>query len=159
MNFNDHFWYMSKAIDEAHKAWRLNEVPVGAVIVTEDGQFLSQAHNIKESSYDPCGHAEILSIIQAGKRLKNWRLQGCTIYVTLEPCPMCLGALVQARIKTLVFGAYDKKGGAIGLGYNLGKDQRLNHNFDIIGGIKHYECSKILSDFFREKRNLYKLGT
>lgn len=156
MNFEDHNWNMTVALEEAYSAWSLGEVPIGAVIIDSNGKFLAKSHNIKESAHNPCGHAEILAIIDAGKKLKNWRLTGATVYVTLEPCPMCMSALLQARIKTLVFGAYDKKGGAISLGYNFAKDSRLNHTFNIVGGIKHFECSKILSNFFHEKRQFYK---
>ena len=153
--FEDHLWIMDEALIEASKAYREDEVPIGAVIVDSQGSIIARAHNKKEHVNNPCGHAEILAILEAAKKLNNWRLIGCSIYVTLEPCPMCMGALVQSRISNLYFGAYDSKGGAISLNYNLHKDKRLNHNFNIIGGIKHYECSKVLSRFFREKRATY----
>jgi tRNA(adenine34) deaminase len=152
----DQLWLMDEALIEAEKAYRLDEVPVGAVVVDKDGAILSRAHNLKEKNHNPCGHAEILAITEASKKINNWRLVDCTIYVTLEPCPMCLSALVQARIGTLIYGAYDPKGGALSLNYNFYKDQKLNHSFPVIGGLKHFECSKLLSDFFREKRNGYK---
>ncbi|OUR92988.1 tRNA-specific adenosine deaminase [Halobacteriovorax marinus] len=156
LNFDDYSWVMSVAIDEAYKAYSIDEVPVGAVVVDNAGNIISQKHNLKEASNDPCGHAEILAIRDACEKLGNWRLSDCTLFVTLEPCPMCMSALVQSRIGKLVFGAYDPKGGAISLNYNLYKDKRLNHNFNIIGGVNHFETSKILSRFFREKRSSYK---
>mgnify|MGYP001075225058 FL=1 len=155
-NFEEYKWMMSVAMDEAYKAYSIDEVPIGAAIVDESGNVLSQTHNEKEHNHDPCGHAEILAIREACKKRGNWRLSGCTIFVTLEPCPMCLSALIQARIDKLVFAAYDPKGGAISLNYNLYKDKRLNHNFSVVGGVGHFESSKVLSRFFREKRSSYK---
>lgn len=154
-NFDLHLWHMDEALKEAHKAFKDDEVPIGAVIVDKEGTILAKAHNQKEKTHNPCGHAEILALQEACKKIGNWRLVDCTLYVTLEPCPMCLNALLQARIGKVVFGAYDRKGGAISLNYNFYKDKKLNHNFPIIGGIKHYECSKILSTFFKEKRISY----
>lgn len=154
-NFNDHLWLMDEALKEADQAYKENEVPIGAVVVDSKGTIISRAHNIKEKGHNPCGHAEILAITEAAKKMSNWRLLDCSIYVTLEPCPMCLAALVQSRIKNLYFGAYDPKGGAISLKYNLHKDKRLNHNFNVVGGLRHFECSQIVSNFFREKRSIY----
>ncbi|CBW24988.1 putative nucleotide deaminase [Halobacteriovorax marinus SJ] len=155
-NFSEYKWLMSVAMDEAYKAYSIDEVPIGAAIVDESGNILSQCHNEKEHCNDPCGHAEIIAIREACKKRGDWRLSGCTIYVTLEPCPMCLSAMIQARVDKLVFAAYDPKGGAISLNYNLYKDKRLNHNFSVVGGIGHFESSKVLSRFFREKRSSYK---
>ncbi len=155
-NTNDHLWLMDEALKEAHKAYREDEVPIGAVIVDSEGTIISRAHNQKEKVNNPCGHAEILAITEAAKKLNNWRLLNCSIYVTLEPCPMCLSALVQARISHLYFGAYDTKGGALSLNYNFYKDQKLNHSFPVMGGLRHFECSKLLSTFFKEKRTSYK---
>ena len=143
---------MAKALKEAQKAGKIDEVPVGAIIVDSAGKVIASAFNRKEQSFDPCGHAEILAIRKATKKLQNWRLVDCTLYVTLEPCIMCLAAMVHARIKTLVFGAYDPKGGALSLNYNLSTDQRLNHRFEVVGGVSQEECSRILSDFFQQKR-------
>jgi len=157
MNFEDYLWNMGLALEEADRAYKKDEVPIGAVIVSKSQGVLAKSHNLKESNFDPCGHAELLAITKAGAAQNNWRLTDCTLFVTLEPCPMCLSALVQARIKTLVFGAYDKKGGALSLGYNLHRDSRLNHQFNVVGGVKHYECSDILSTFFREKRAGFQL--
>jgi tRNA(adenine34) deaminase len=151
----NHRWFMSQALELAEKAYYQDEVPVGAVITYRTGEVIAQAYNTKEQTRNPCAHAEILAIEQASKYLDNWRLSDCTLYVSLEPCPMCLGALVQARIKKLVFGAYDFKGGAISLGYNLFNDKRLNHNLKVVGGVMHFECSRMISNFFREKRSKY----
>ena len=134
----------------------MGEVPVGAVIVNSQNQIISKAHNLKESTQDPCGHAEIIAIRKAAEALKSWRLLGCTLYVTLEPCPMCMGAIVQSRLKSLVFGAYDAKGGAITNGFNLHQNQKLNHRFNVIGGVSHYDCSNLLSSFFKQRRLFYK---
>lgn len=148
----DQLWCMKIALDEADIAYRLAEVPVGAVIVDAKGEVISKAHNLKESVHNPCGHAELLAIQAAAQKIQGWRLEDCTLYVTLEPCPMCLAAIGQARIRHVVFGAYDSKGGALSLGYPLHKDQRLNHRFSITGGVLHYECSRLLSQFFKERR-------
>jgi tRNA(adenine34) deaminase len=156
MNIREHEWFMSIALEEAEIAYRKDEVPVGAVVVSEDGKVISKSYNLKEATHNPAGHAEILVIQDACKKIENWRLEKTTIYVTLEPCIMCLGTMIHSRINNLVFGAYDKKAGAASLDYNFYKDNRLNHNFSIVGGVKHFECSKILSDFFREKRTHYK---
>lgn len=147
---------MSMAIDEAWKAYKFHEVPVGAVVVDESGKLLAKGHNLKESTYNPCGHAEVLTLIEAAKDVKNWRLVNASLYVTLEPCVMCMGAIIHARIKNLVFGAYDMKGGIISLGYNFHQNKKLNHQINVMGGIMHYECSSLLSKFFKEKRNVYK---
>lgn len=157
MNLTDYSWYMNLAYEQAEKAYRVDEVPIGAIIVTKDGEVLSAAHNLKEKTYNPCGHAEILAITKASERIKNWRLEDCTLFVTLEPCTMCLAAMVQARIAKVVFGAYDLKGGALSLNYQLNNDKRLNHRFSVLGGVEHYKCSSILSTFFREKRKSYKV--
>ncbi|MCK6593920.1 MAG: nucleoside deaminase [Bacteriovoracaceae bacterium] len=155
----DHLWHMQTALKEAQKAYKNDEVPIGAVLVGPNGDVLSAQYNQKEHHHNPTGHAEILCIQEAAAKLGNWRLSDCTLYVTLEPCPMCLSAIQQARLKSLVFGAYDGKGGSISLGYNLHNDQRLNHQFEVLGGIAHFECSQILSQFFREKRKFYQKTT
>lgn len=158
MNFSvsDHMWFMSMALEQAELAYKAQEVPVGAVLVSPKGDILSKQHNLKESQFNPTAHAEILAITEGAKKLQNWRLSDCILYVTLEPCPMCLTAMVQSRVKQCVFGAYDAKGGALSLGYHLHSDKRLNHQFSIMGGIKHFECSKVLSQFFKERRNSYR---
>ncbi len=152
----DHLWFMGLALEEAEVAYKSQEVPVGAVLVSPHGEILSKQFNLKETHFNPTAHAELLCLVEGAKKIKNWRLSDCTLYVTLEPCPMCLTALVQARIGQCVFGAYDAKGGAISLGYFLHQDKRLNHQFSMMGGIRHFECSKLLSEFFRERRNSYK---
>lgn len=149
------FWFMNLALEMADQAYQEKEVPVGAVVVSPSGEVLAKSYNLKEKNFNPCAHAEILCLEKASAQLKNWRLSDCTLYVTLEPCPMCLNAMIHARIKKLVFGAYDPKGGALSLGYHFQLDQRLNHTFDVVGGLKHYECSKILSQFFKERRKSY----
>lgn len=158
MNFTltDHLWFMKIALEQAEQAYRLQEVPVGAILVSPGGEILSKQHNLKEVNFNPVAHAEILAITEGAKKLQNWRLTDCYLYVTLEPCPMCLTALVQARVKACVFGAYDQKGGALSLGYHLHSDKRLNHQFSIVGGVMHFECSRILSQFFRERRTSYR---
>lgn len=152
---NDYEYFMNLALAEAEKAYKLNEVPVGAVIIDDTGKLIGKGHNNKEVNNDPCGHAEILAIKEATSSLEDWRLNKATLFVTLEPCLMCMGALSQARIGRLVFGAYDKKGGALSLKYDISFDGRLNHRFSVVGGVRHYECSRLLSQFFREKRNKY----
>ncbi len=146
---------MSSALERAEQAYQQNEVPVGAIIVAKAGNIIGQGFNQKEQEHDPTAHAEIIAIKDAAKNIANWRLIDATIYVTLEPCPMCLSAIQHARLSKLVFGAYDSKGGSISLGYNLYNDKRLNHSFSVIGGIEHYKCSKLLSDFFRKQRESY----
>lgn len=149
-------WFMHKAYEEAQKALWADEVPVGCLLVDENGDIVASGHNLKEENFDITSHAEIEAMRNLSKIRQSWRLTDITMYVTLEPCPMCLSAILQSRIKRVVFGAYDKKGGALSLGYHFHSDKRLNHQFSITGGVLHYECSKILSDFFRQKRNLYK---
>ena len=158
MNFtvSDHQWFMTMALEQAELAYKAQEVPVGAVLVSPKGDVLSKQYNLKESLFNPTAHAEMLAIVEGAKKLQNWRLSDCILYVTLEPCPMCLTALVQARVKQCVFGTYDAKGGALSLGYRLHQDSRLNHQFSIMGGIKHLECSKVLSQFFKERRTSYR---
>ena len=158
MNFTltDHMWFMKIALEQAEQAYRLQEVPVGALLVSPGGEILSKQHNLKELNFNPVAHAEMLALTEGAKKLQNWRLTDCYLYVTLEPCPMCLTALVQARVKACIFGAYDQKGGALSLGYHLHQDKRLNHQFSVFGGIMHFECSRILSQFFRERRTSYR---
>lgn len=153
----DHLWFMGLALEQAELAYKAQEVPVGAILVSPNGDILSKQYNLKEDHFNPTGHAEILAVTEGGKKLQNWRLSDCTLYVTLEPCPMCLAALVQSRVKMCVFGAYDPKGGALSLGYHLHQDKRLNHQFSVIGGVRHFECSRLLSQFFKERRNGYQV--
>lgn len=147
---SDHNW-MRAAIKEACKSAKIGEVPVGAVL-TKDDAFISAAGNSPITSLDPTSHAEIKVLREAATRLKNYRLVGTTLYVTLEPCLMCMGAMIHARIDRLVFGAYDPKSGAACSLYEIGTDGRLNHDLVIEGGLLEHECSELLKNFFREKR-------
>ncbi len=147
-----HFTFMQKALELAKLAAQNDEVPVGALIVDAQGNIIAEACNTREKDRDPLGHAELKAIKLASQKLNNWRLENCTLYVTLEPCPMCLSAMREARIGQLVFAAYDGKGGALSLGYRLHQDLRLNHRFAVIGGILQSEAAGLLSLFFRQKR-------
>ena len=143
--------YMALAIKEAQAAAKIGEVPVGAVIV-RDGEVISKAHNLRESSNDPTAHAELLALRIASAALGTWRLSGCELYVTLEPCIMCAGAMVLARIDRLVFGASDPKAGAAKTLFNVLSDPRLNHQVDVTAGVKEATCGQMLSDFFKSRR-------
>lgn len=144
---------MQLALGEAREASRLNEVPVGAVIVNADGQILSKAHNLRESTQNPVAHAEIVAIEAACKKTGSWRLNECTLYVTLEPCVMCMGAVINSRIKRVVFGAADTKAGAVISNYGIGLDDTLNHKPEITRSVLEEECSQILKEFFEQLRN------
>ena len=152
----NHNWNINLALEQAEIAYKAGEVPVGCVIVDKNQQVVAQAYNLKEQNKDTTAHAELLAIKQASAKLGDWRLVGHTAYVTLEPCPMCMYALLQARVSKVVFGAYDTKAGSISLGYNYHLDKRFNHKFAVFGGLEHFKCSKILSNFFKERRKLYK---
>ncbi len=143
---------MNSALEEAKKAGQKDEVPVGAVVVTEKGKILSAAHNQVIGLCDPTAHAEILAIREAASKVQNYRLLNTTLYVTVEPCIMCMGAIIHARISTVVFGAFDPKWGAAGSLYNFSDDTRLNHLPEIIPGICEDECKALMQDFFRSKR-------
>jgi tRNA(adenine34) deaminase len=143
--------FMREALVEAQKAAALGEVPVGAVIV-KDGGIIARAHNQRELTGDPTAHAELIALQEAAKIAKHWRLTGMSLYVTLEPCTMCAGALVLARIDRLIYGASDPKAGAAGSLMNVVQDERLNHRVEVSAGILAEECGKILKDFFRERR-------
>ena len=145
-------YFMKKAILEAGKAYDLDEVPVGAVIV-KDGKIIGKGFNQKETSKDATKHAEIVAIKEACKALDSWRLTGCSMYVTLEPCAMCAGALVNSRIDSLVIGARDLKTGACGSVFNIVDDERLNHRIDVKFGVMEDECSIILKEFFKKLRS------
>ncbi|MEG1613600.1 MAG: nucleoside deaminase [Clostridia bacterium] len=143
--------FMKRAIDIAKQGLEFDEVPIGAVIV-KNGEIIAEAHNLKETNNCAVFHAEIVAITLATKVLSSWRLHGCDIYVTLEPCPMCAGALINSRIDNIFFGAYDKKAGCCGTLYNLPQDVRFNHRVGVVGGILEGECVKLLSDYFKTKR-------
>ena len=144
-------FFMQAALDEAAIAESLREVPIGAVVVL-DGQIVGRGHNVRETSNDPTTHAEIIAIQQAAKTLNSWRLLDCTLYVTLEPCVMCMGAIILARIPYLVFGCRDPKVGAAGSIYNFAEDQRFNHQVQVREGVLQQQCSAQLSRFFRYLR-------
>lgn len=142
---------MRAALDEARKGFKKNEVPVGAVAVA-DGKIIARAHNLRESLVDPTAHAEILAIKKAAKRSGGWRLNNVTLYTTLEPCPMCAGAIVHSRVKELVYGADDPKAGACGSIMNVVSSGHLNHRVKVTSGIMKAECSEILRKFFKKLR-------
>ena len=143
--------FMKEALKEAKKSYKKDEIPVGAVIV-KDGKIIARGHNIKETKTDPTKHAEIIAIQKASKKLQTWRLSGCTMYVTLEPCSMCAGSLIQARIDKVVIGTMDEKTGACGSVLNLLSDYKFNHTVQIETGIMQEECKTILQQFFKELR-------
>lgn len=149
--FKDDYYFMSRALKQAEVAYKKGEVPVGAVVV-KDGKVISRGYNLRETTNDPTAHAELLAMKKASKKLDSWRLSGCTLYVTLEPCPMCSGVIVNSRIDRVVFGAYDQKAGCCTTLYHLCNDERFNHRAEILGGVMEDSCAKILSDFFKEKR-------
>ena len=149
---NENEKYMKEALKEAQKAYKKLEIPVGAVIV-KDGKIIAKAHNIKEEEKDTTKHAEIIAIQKASKKLKAWRLTDCDLYVTLEPCSMCAGALIQSRIRKVYIGTEDKKTGACGSVLNLLEDYKFNHKVEIENGILKEECEAILKKFFKELRS------
>ncbi|MFS0883107.1 tRNA adenosine(34) deaminase TadA [Metabacillus niabensis] len=152
---NDVF-YMNKAIEAAKKAREIGEVPIGAVIVV-NGEIVSTAYNLREKDQRSIAHAEILAIDQACKALGTWRLEDATLYVTLEPCAMCAGAIVLSRVKRVVYGAKDPKGGCAGSLMNLLDEKRFNHQVELATGVEEDICSSLLSDFFKELRTQKKL--
>ena len=143
--------YMRAAIKEAYKAELKDEVPIGAVIVC-DGKIIARAHNTRQTKQISTHHAEILCIEKACRKLNSWRLEECDLYVTLEPCPMCAGAIQQSRIRKVVFGAYDPKGGFFGSNFNINEVKGLNHYPEVEGGVLKEETAQLLKDFFRKKR-------
>lgn len=144
--------YMALALDDARAAAAMGEVPIGAVLVC-DGAVVSRGHNRREADADPTAHAEMIAIRRAAEKLGRWRLSGCTVYVTLEPCPMCAGAMHAARIDRLVYGAADPKAGAVGSLYDLSNDARLNHRFEVVSGVLEEESSALLKAFFARLRD------
>ena len=143
--------FMALALDEAAAAAAIGEVPIGAVVVCE-GAVVASGHNRREIDHDPAGHAEFIAIREAARRLERWRLSDCTVYVTLEPCPMCAGLMHQARVARCVYGAADPKAGALGTLYDLSSDERLNHRFDVTSGIRAQESTALLKEFFGRLR-------
>ena len=142
---------MELALVEARACAHTDDVPVGAVILNAYGDVIATGRNTKERDGDPLGHAEVMAIREASTKLGNWRLSDCTLVVTLEPCVMCAGAILAARIPTVVYGAWDEKAGAAGSVFDLLRDRRLNHQVEVISGVRAEECGQLLTDFFREK--------
>jgi len=149
---NTHEMFMELALDEAKKAGQIGEVPIGAILVAENGEVLSAAHNRTIKQVDPTAHAEILALRQAAKKINNYRLLSTSLFVTVEPCIMCMGAIVHARVKRIIYGANDPKWGAAGSLYNFAEDIRLNHRVEIINGVREEECRDLMQAFFRAKR-------
>jgi tRNA(adenine34) deaminase len=147
-----HIQFMMMAMTEAEKAQKKGEVPIGAVVVVDNKDVLAAEHNQTITLNDPTAHAEILALRLAAEKIGNYRLLNTTLYVTVEPCPMCMGALIHARISRVVFGARDPKWGVAGSLYNFAEDHRFNHRPEIIEGICKSECKKLMQDFFRQKR-------
>ncbi|PLS02311.1 tRNA adenosine(34) deaminase TadA [Neobacillus cucumis] len=149
-------YFMMEAIKEAKKAEEMNEVPIGAILVMK-GEIISRAHNLRELEQNAIAHAELLAIDQACRDTGSWRLENSTLYVTLEPCPMCAGAIILSRVKRVVYGAGDPKGGCAGTLMNLLQDDRFNHQCELTKGVMEKECGQLLSDFFRRIREGKKL--
>ncbi len=144
--------YMQLALVEARKAMDQGEVPIGAVLVDDEGGVVVRAHNRREADHDATAHAEIIAIREGGRRLGRWRLSGCTLYVTLEPCPMCAGALVMARLKRVVYGVPDARAGSVESIFNIPAHPSLNHHPEVTAGIGEDECRAVLQAFFRARR-------
>ena len=147
-----HAHHMAMALEEAKTAADEGEVPVGAVIVSLERGVIARAHNQREQLLDPTAHAEMIAITQAAQALRSWRLENCILYVTLEPCPMCAGAIVQARLPLVVYGCADPKAGACDTLYHIASDPRLNHRAQIVGGVLSERCAAVLSTFFAARR-------
>jgi tRNA(adenine34) deaminase len=144
--------FMEVALEEARKAYQKGEVPIGCVIVNEEGSIIGRGHNLRETGNDPTLHAEMIAIREAAERIGGWRLTNCTLYTTLEPCPMCAGAIVQARIDTVIYGATDPKAGCGGTLLNLLTEDRFNHQCQVVSGVLEEECRSILTQFFQKLR-------
>ena len=148
----DHEYYMARALAQAERAARQNEVPVGAILIDGNGEDLARAFNLTRTKTDPTAHAEILALRKGAERVANYRLLNTTLYVTIEPCVMCMGAIVHARLARVVYGAPDPKWGAAGSLYHFAQDARMNHHPEVIGGVLEMPCRRIMQDFFRSKR-------
>ena len=147
----EHEIYVREAVNEAKKAFELDETPIGAVIV-QDGKIIGRGYNRRNSEKNPLCHAEIIAINEAAKYIGDWRIENCTIYVTVEPCPMCAGAIVQARIPTVVFGTENVKAGCCGSVLNLMQQEKLNHRAEVISDVLKEECSSLMKEFFKNMR-------
>ena len=143
---------MLEALEVAETATASGDVPVGAVIFKEEGLLVGVGHNLRERDHDPTAHAEIIAMREAAKKNETWRLDGHTLVVTLEPCAMCAGAIAQSRMKTVVFGAWDEKAGAVGSVWDILRDPRAPHQVEVISGIMEAECAQLLKDFFKQQR-------
>ncbi len=143
---------MARALDLAAAAGQAGDVPVGAVVMSGAGEVIGEGANIREAQSDPTGHAEVVALRAAARHTGSWRLVDCTLVVTLEPCPMCAGAMLLARVATVVFGAWDRKAGACGSVWDLARDRRANHRVEVLGGVREQECGRLLLDFFAERR-------
>ncbi|WNR44615.1 tRNA adenosine(34) deaminase TadA [Paenibacillus roseipurpureus] len=148
---SQHELWMREAIGEALKAEAIREVPIGAVVVHQ-GRIIGRGYNLRETKLDPLAHAEMIAIKQASEHLQAWRLLDCKLYVTLEPCPMCAGAIVQARVPQVIYGTVDPKAGCAGTLMNLLQEDRFNHRVDVVSGVLQEECSTMLTQFFRKLR-------
>ena len=151
MTMEEHLLFLEEAIIEAEQAAAIGEVPIGAVVVC-NGEIVGRGHNLRERDTDPTAHAEICALRDAGKNLGTWRLENCTLYVTMEPCPMCCGALINSRVHTVVFGASEPKFGSAGSQLNLLQFPGFNHNVHIVGPIAQERCSQLMKDFFAQLR-------
>ncbi len=147
-----HVYHLEQALEEAEIAYAEEEVPVGAVIVSFEQGIIARAHNQRERLHDPTAHAEMIAITQAANALRSWRLDNCVLYVTLEPCPMCAGAIVQARLPLVVYGCTDPKAGACETLYRITDDARLNHRARVVGGVLAERCAELLRSFFQDRR-------
>lgn len=145
---------MRRALDVARRADAQDEIPVGAIVLGADGAVIGEGHNARVADGDPTAHAEVVALRAAGARIGSWNLEGCTIAVTLEPCTMCAGAIVAARIARVVFGAWDPKAGAMGSLWDVARDRRLNHRPEVIGGVLEQECGELLTRFFTQRRGI-----
>jgi len=143
---------MRAALEEARGALATGDVPIGAVVLDPYGEIVGRGRNVREAAADPTGHAEVVALREAARHLDEWRLDGCTLVVTLEPCTMCAGALVLARVAKLVFGAFDDKAGAVGSLWDVVRDRRLNHRPEVVSGVLAEESAGLLEDFFRQQR-------
>jgi len=148
----DHLASMREAISLAKGALATDDVPVGALVINRVGTIVGRGNNLREQGQDPTAHAEIVALRQAARAHNNWRLDGHTLVVTLEPCAMCAGAIAQSRIKTVIFGAWDQKAGAVGSVWDILRDPRSPHQVEVISGVLEEECAQILQEFFKEKR-------
>ena len=143
---------MRAALDQARLAHDSGDVPIGAVVLGPSGEMIGRGHNVRERNGDPTGHAELVALREAAAARGEWRLSGCTLVATLEPCTMCAGAIVLARLDRLVFGAYDAKAGAVGSLWDVVRDRRLNHRPEVVGGVLAEDCTALLDDFFAHQR-------